>query len=203
MTLDEERFSIFVSIVSAHPGITQKGMVRKSGFHPANVEVICYRAVEAGLLVCFRGRYFAVPQRDPFFVTAPKPALLQPLPAPAVDGLDSWNLFFARLEDQYEVSRVEFEGLSKKIQFMVKDALQAHAIFEWNRTPDALHYTRTPENYKLIGDWLNANRAPVTVNNLSQAFRSLMSEGAFKTKSQQEALQTEPPRNLKGGIWIN
>jgi hypothetical protein len=86
---------------------------------------------------------------------------------------------------------------------MVKDAMQAYAIFEWNRTAEALLYTRTPENFKLIGDWLNANRAPVTVNNLSQAFRYLAADGTLQTKNPQDAVQTESVRNTKGGIWIN
>jgi hypothetical protein len=213
MTLDEERFSIFVSIVSAHPGITQEGLAQKSGFHSSNVEVICYRAIEAGLLVCFRGRYFTVqpqPQPhlqrqspDPFFVTASKPAVLKPLPVPTVDGLDSWNVFYAQLQDRYDVSRSEFEALSENVQLMVKDAMQAYALFEWHRTPDAVHYTRTQENYSLIGDWLNSHRAPVTINNLSQAFKYLAADGVLKTKSQVDALQTETPQNTKGGILIN
>lgn len=92
---------------------------------------------------------------------------------------DSWDYFYSLLKSSHNLTKAQFDALPKESRAAIQDAIQAIQIQEWLKTTP--EYVESPENFQKICDYLNKEGIPISVKNLSMAWRSLREDRLIET----------------------
>jgi hypothetical protein len=110
---------------------------------------------------------------------------------------DTWDDFYAQLKETQNMTRAQFEALPSPSQKAIQDTIFSGEASEFlQATPE---YYPTLANFKIMGDYLNRQRWPLTAKNLKYAFRELTDKGKLETST---AVSTAAPSSAPTAATI-